>query len=360
VAFSTPTRVALGLGVSAALFAGTLELAARALLASPAAHYRLNNGGPEARKLVSIDAARRLGDRGRIHIGDVDPDPDLGWALQANAQNTVDGLTTDADRHRLTRPPDRVIAPDAPKVWLLGDSFTLGLEVRDEQSWAWGLQARTAANVVNGGVHGYGLDQAVLHFERDGAKERPALVILGKSDPLLLRISLTWDAWAKPWFTLIRGLLFVHGQPTPTPAEAIAAAPFSRAVEMLPVLRETYAGRRGGVFSPELAGALFQRLHADVTEAGGRLVVLQMPATVSIGPAGELHQDMATFQAWCADTSVICVDASPAVHAAYEAHEPLTAGVHWSPEVNARVAALLADTLIGAGLIPPITTATPN
>lgn len=357
MSFRTPTRLALGLLVGFALFAGTMEVAARALLASPTGHARLNSGGPEARKLVSLEAARMLGDRGKIHIGDVVPDPDLGWALAPNEQAALGGITSDASQHRITRPPSRVLPPGAPLVWLLGDSFTLGLEVRDEQAWAWQLQARTDANVVNGAVHGYGLDQVVLHFERDGAPQRPALVILGKDDPMLMRTALSWDAWAKPWFTLENDALVLHGQPTPTPEQALADAPWSRALAMWPVLRETYVHRHAGEYSPALATALFRRLHDDVTRAGGRLVLLQLPVTASLTAAGEPQEDTRLYAAWCADPSVFCVDATPAVRASVAAHEPLVSGVHWSPEVHARASVLLADALIGAGLVPP--TATP-
>ena len=92
-----------------------------------------------------------------------------------------------------------------------------------------------------------------------------------------------------------------------------------------------------------------------MTRAGGRLVLLQLPVTASLSPTGEPHQDTRLYTEWCADPTVICVDATPAVRAAFAAHEPLVSGVHWSPEVHARAAVLVADALIGAGLLPAAT-----
>src|SRR5262245_27375193 len=61
----------------------------------------------------------------------------------------------------------------------VGDSFTYGDEVRDEETWPARLQALTGRRVLNGGVTGYGLDQTVLRLERLAEAYAPSLVILG-------------------------------------------------------------------------------------------------------------------------------------------------------------------------------------
>lgn len=352
MSLGAPVRFALRAVIGAGLFFATLEIAARAALAWPPAHYALNTGGPAARKLIAVDMARRMGRDSRIHIDGVDPDPELGWILAANLKDAVGHLTTGPDRHRVTHPADRSFTPDAPAVVLLGDSFTLGLEVADAQTWAWKLQEGTGARVVNGGVHGYGLDQAVLHFERDLAALRPSVVVLGLDEPLLMRAQLEWDAWAKPWFTLEGGALVPHGVPVPSPQQVMDAAPRSMAVAMWPVVIEHYLYPPAAGFPEPLASALIDRLNDAVRAAGGRLVLLRMPVTTNT-PRDGYGRVPAWFTTWCTKEGVACVDLGPSVEAAVAAGDPLVSGVHWSPEVSARVGAQLTAELLDAGLIPP-------
>jgi len=71
--------------------------------------------------------------------------------------------------------------PARRRIALVGDSFTFGLEVPFEQTWGQEL-ARLLGDgtqVLNFGVDGYGVDQAVLRYRRDVVAWHPDLVILG-------------------------------------------------------------------------------------------------------------------------------------------------------------------------------------
>jgi hypothetical protein len=59
----------------------------------------------------------------------------------------------------------------------IGDSFTHGHEVLFEATWPQVLAEKTRLRVLNLGVGGYGIDQAILRFEYTPV--RPHLVILG-------------------------------------------------------------------------------------------------------------------------------------------------------------------------------------
>jgi hypothetical protein len=60
-----------------------------------------------------------------------------------------------------------------------GDSFTRGAEVADADTWQSRFFALTGRRIANLGVNGYGLDQAVLKFERYGTRYRGRVAILG-------------------------------------------------------------------------------------------------------------------------------------------------------------------------------------
>lgn len=117
-------------------------------------------------------------------------DPDLGWVPRPGARSEDGRVQIDGVGARST---GRARPGDVPRlVVTVGDSFTFGDEVADAESWPAYLEARLSESgeetgVVNLGVNAYGLDQAVLRFERDGAPLRPDIAILGLQPENLLR-----------------------------------------------------------------------------------------------------------------------------------------------------------------------------
>ena len=90
-------------------------------------------------------------------------------------QSSAEGLRSARAGIALVREPAR------RRIALVGDSFTFGLEVAFEQTWGQEL-ARIlgdGAQVLNFGVDGYGVDQAVLRYRRDVVAWHPDVVILG-------------------------------------------------------------------------------------------------------------------------------------------------------------------------------------
>ncbi|HEX7116929.1 MAG TPA: hypothetical protein VF193_17515 [Steroidobacter sp.] len=76
-------------------------------------------------------------------------------------------------------------APQGPATLAVGDSFTFGDEVSDEDTWPACLQERWATPVLNGGVFGYGAAQAVLRareLERSRRFERIIWSVLVDED----------------------------------------------------------------------------------------------------------------------------------------------------------------------------------
>jgi hypothetical protein len=95
-------------------------------------------------------------------------EPVTGWDSRASDRSeseACDGrrvvTTTRADRSRLTPMED---AP--PLVLLFGDSYTLGQEVNDDETYAWRLSQQLGVAVRNHGVAGFSPVQATLKLER--------------------------------------------------------------------------------------------------------------------------------------------------------------------------------------------------
>ncbi|MSR64103.1 MAG: hypothetical protein EXS08_16915 [Planctomycetes bacterium] len=119
--------------------------------------------------------------------------------------------------------------PGVRRVVALGCSFTQGAEVAGAETWSALLDARHAdLEVANLGVAGYGNDQALLRFRRDGAKLEPDEVWLGFMPGATLRVTTHYppllNHWAsvltfKPLFTLRGDELAL----VPSPATDFAA-----------------------------------------------------------------------------------------------------------------------------------------
>ena len=105
-------------------------------------------------------------------------DPELGWitipgAFTDDAAITASGIRATHDY--ADAPPTGVL-----RIAAFGDSFVHGDEVATDETWEAALErALPGAEVLNYGVGGYGLDQALLRYVRDGAAKSPHVVLLG-------------------------------------------------------------------------------------------------------------------------------------------------------------------------------------
>ena len=84
--------------------------------------------------------------------------------------------TIDADGLRFSG--ERPVSSERP-ILTVGDSYTYGDEVRDEEAWPAQLQRIMGRPVLNGGVTGYGFDQTVLRAEQLVDRHNPSVVIVG-------------------------------------------------------------------------------------------------------------------------------------------------------------------------------------
>jgi len=110
------------------------------------------------------------------------------------------------------------VTADGPQTSTVGDSFTFGDEVEDEESWPAQLEKILNKRVLNAGVGAYGVDQAFLRAE----------VLLDKYDPDVVILSLISDdinrteysnypygrGW-KPYFEYENGALVLKNVPVP-------------------------------------------------------------------------------------------------------------------------------------------------
>jgi|1186.fasta_scaffold67093_2 hypothetical protein len=184
-------------------------------------------------------------------------DPVLGWdnvpgehRIQACDGRPVT-VTIRPDRSRRT---PAVVG--GPEVLLVGDSYTYGDEVGDEETFAWRLSERLGVAVANHGVQGYSPVQAMLKLERVAdAHPRARVAVLAVTHVDLARMVSRYrplvdpkggqDFGFEPYMDGDRLVPNPNG-PTPVPAEQLpelARAAFAEDWHALPEARFPYSLR---------------------------------------------------------------------------------------------------------------------
>lgn len=114
-------------------------------------------------------------------------DPELGWRFRpaydsGKHQLNAAGLRSARD-YALER------TPGVRRVAVFGDAYAYAAEVENAEAWPALMEAADSSlEMLNHGVGGFGTDQALLHFLRDGMRHAPDLVLIGFS-PVSLRRS---------------------------------------------------------------------------------------------------------------------------------------------------------------------------
>jgi lysophospholipase L1-like esterase len=105
-------------------------------------------------------------------------DPVLGWQNQRAAANG--GEPVSAQGLRSLRRYDAVPADSVIRIAAYGDSFVYGSEVDTRAAWPARMEARFPnLEVLNYGVPGYGVDQALIRMRREGYALAPRYVVMG-------------------------------------------------------------------------------------------------------------------------------------------------------------------------------------
>lgn len=153
-----------------------------------------------------VERHRHLGPEG-FSITAARYDPILGWRPNPNFQ--ADGVFINAlgQRGEKVIPYERT--PDRLRILFIGDSYTYGAQVRDDETFSalLGSHYLPEAETINLGVSGYGTDQQILFYETEGIKYKPDIVVLGFFVHDISRNDGAFRYYAKPAFDLKDGEL---------------------------------------------------------------------------------------------------------------------------------------------------------
>jgi len=108
--------------------------------------------------------------------------------------------------------------PGRHRIVTLGDSYTFGDEVSDDETYSQYLERFLPdTEVMNFGLSGYGHDQMLLYLEQEGVKYHPDVVLIGYVWFDIFRNLAEFTSYSKPRFELRGKELRLTNMPVPPP-----------------------------------------------------------------------------------------------------------------------------------------------
>lgn len=242
------------------------------------------------------------------------------------------------------------------RIVVLGDSFTFGDEVGDEQTWSHQLSLLLpGVEVLNLGVHGYGHDQMLLYLQEEGVKYRPDIVLLGFLSDDMERNVLGFRDYAKPRFDLDAGKLKLRNVPIPSPEQTLRREFWrSKLLDVFSVIQTSYRWRSGRTpaFTRELTVALLDEIAKTARGIGAVPAFAYLPVYAEIDkPDMSMTYREQFFFDYCRDRGIQSMYLRhfflPKVRAGVEFK---TTG-HWGPLEHATAAEGVAAYLLEKGLV---------
>lgn len=152
---------------------------------------------------------------------DVVTDPMLGRIIvaQGTRRHPTKGFTISIGEHGTRLGGEAKPRSPRPLILAVGDSFAFGDGVSDGDSWPAALEQASGGRVINGGMVGFGFDQAVLRAEQLAGIYHPDTIVLGFIPHDIERCEMSyWSGFSKPYFDLDSGALRLHPALVPQPS----------------------------------------------------------------------------------------------------------------------------------------------
>lgn len=321
-------------------------------------------------------------------------DPTIGWVGVPNAEGTL--VTTESetavhfnsaglrdDEYTLEKPEG------VTRIAVLGDSFTWGYGVEQDENFAAVLEQRFAiegqpVEVINFGLTGYGTDQSYLIYQEIAHAYDPDIVILAFYENDVLEVANErMYGYPKPYYRLDEaGQLTLTNIPLPEPDDWLATREHGLSPLGVPgtlknrlystfqtihLVRFLLGKLRVATESKDIYNqdaevwsrmqALITALHDDVTADGAELVILYIPTRWEIlrtAPWAFEFDRMTDFLT--ADLpGVTIIDPRDALRASPDVPPAGLYfefnGGHWAAPGHALVGNLLYDRLLDEGLL---------
>lgn len=288
-------------------------------------------------------------------------DANRGWAVKPNVRNMTpfgNGKFENTNSKGLRGVSEHAYArtPGVRRILVLGDSFTFGTEVSDDETFSHDVEATLPhTEVLNLGVQGYGQDQMLLYLHDEGVKYHPDIVILGFVYVDGYRNLWNFFAYAKPKFEITPSGLRLTNVPVPTPEQLMAKEPYrSKAVDVAVILREKVRWALGlnEKKTKALTREIVEQIVATTRSIGAVPVLVYMPVYDEVN---DLSDSMSSREQYvdgiCHEQGIACLFLQPRFRQAAKQGMKLEARAHWNPEMHRTAAEEIARFLAANRLV---------
>jgi len=285
--------------------------------------------------------------------------PVRGWAMASNVRNMQEGdgtlMSTNSLGIRGTTEYSEFPASAKKRIIVLGDSFTFGNEVTDDQTYSHYLGAAlSSSEVLNLGVPGYGHDQMLLYLEEEGVKYHPGVVLVGFNWYDMHRNCQGFLFYWKPRFVLREGRLLLTHVPVPPPEDVVRQEIYrSKLLDLGNILWHRFSLTFGSEQEDarEITSAIFDEMLALCHRIGATLVFAYLPVGEELAdPSGAMSPNEQFLSQYCESRHVPCVFLRPDFLAARKKGLELYNASHWRPYEHLIAASALKKFLICRGL----------
>ena len=281
--------------------------------------------------------------------------PTRGWALKPGLRSFPMGrgksLTTNSKGLRSQSEFSYGRPSHGERIIVLGDSFTFGEDVSDGETYSHALSEMLPGDeVLNFGVHGYGLDQMLLYLREEGVKYRPDRVILGYVDEDIYRGILAFRDYAKPRFRLAEdSSLQLENVPVTPPEQLLKwEVYYPRTLDLVQVLHQAQRWQNGANRrqSEILGKAILLEMVRTIREVGATPALFYLPVENELGERSPvLNRGERYLQSVCLEAGVSFRSLRQDLAAAVEPGDREALFGHWPARIHYRAAALIRDSL---------------
>jgi hypothetical protein len=338
-----------------------LEILARMFLAMPAVFNFM------VPLRLECDAARRLRwmdkythSKKALESGCARYNTTRGWALKQNVHNMrvygnkVLNTNTKGIRGKIEYSHDK--HPEKTRILILGDSFTFGDQVSDNETYPFYLQQILPnTEIINFGIPGYGHDQMLIYLQEEGVQYKPDIVILGFITADISRNMLTFRDYAKPKFNTVNGRLTVVNSPVPSPQEVVATEFYKpKLLDLLHIVYCKVMLKTKFYHKTEnkVTEALLDEMSATIKRMHATPVFVFLDAQRNIETSPAFNSDEIKFISFCQHSGVTHkIFLRPYFADAAKNGVSLKTIRHFNPQENKIVAQGIADYLLAHQLI---------
>lgn len=235
------------------------------------------------------------------------------------------------------------------RIITIGDSFTYGEEVSDNETYSAQLEEiMPNTEVLNMGVHGYAIDQMTLKLEKEGFDFNPDIVIYALIDDDINRATQNFRDYMKPKYSYKNNELKLTNVPIVPPEKLLeknkkrlVLFDFAKLLYDRLTLDEISWEER-----EEIARPIWKKTADDIKAHKAIPVFLYLPAHDEMIDTSEDLRDLepALF-AFCETEKISCFSARKYLAEAYKKGVRYNLNSHYEPHTNRIVAEGLAKDL---------------